>query len=393
MTINDSHYGVVRDNVIDNWLGAGIMTVTGGESYNVIDHNFVSDIIGTTLRSDTPPGTQGTGIWLSGPNNYVRNNVVTDIGDGNGGLGVYGYTLYFSFGQAPMPRFQGADVSQPGQSTILDVRSTPLLSFSGNEVYGATARGLTYWYVNSGYNQPHAGGPSTIQGLRIWNTFAMGIFGYYSNRLTIDGLVAHSDFSLASTTFNYGVYLGDYLAQNFTIQNSDIEGYSIGFYPSTQSGSTQTIKDSRLRNVVDVKFSTLFTSNVSASVILPRTVYIQNVKFDAPPGVPLQAIVMDYNGRTTGGSTRDLILPDQVFVTNYNQTPGDNFRVYYTQQAANYIVPQTVMNPTVPSPHVVGSPVAGLTNAQTWAQYGIAIAGAVAPATATTRPGIVGLVG
>jgi hypothetical protein len=383
---------MIRDNVIDNWAGAGLITVEGNESFNYIEHNFIEDITGTNARSDTgEPGTQGTGIWLSGPNNYVLDNVVTTIGSGHPGLGDYGYTLYFNGAQVAVPLFQGADLSQAGQSTTIDVKSTPLLSFSGNEVYGATAQGLTYWYLNAGFNNARSGGPSTIQGLRVWNTFSMAVFGYYSNQLTFDGLVAHGNFGLATTTLTYGVYLADYFTQNFTIQNSDIEGYSVGYYPSTQSGSTQTIKDSYLRNNVDIQVNSLWTSDANASYIMARTIYIENDKFDAAPGVALESIQMLYQGNS-GGSTRNLVAPDQVFVTDYNQTPGDNFRVYYTQQAANYIVPQTTMNPSGLSPHLIGSPVSGLTNAQAWAQYGIAIAGAVAPATATTMPGIDGLV-
>jgi hypothetical protein len=42
---------------------------------------------------------------------------------------------------------------------------------------------------------------------------------------------------------------------------------------------------------------------------------------------------------------------------------------------------------------VIGSPVAGLTNAQNWAQFGLAMAGAVAPGDATPRAGFDGLVG
>jgi hypothetical protein len=41
---------------------------------------------------------------------------------------------------------------------------------------------------------------------------------------------------------------------------------------------------------------------------------------------------------------------------------------------------------------VTGPPVAGLTNAQAWAQYGLATSGEVAPADATQRDLIVGLV-
>ena len=63
---------------------------------------------------------------------------------------------------------------------------------------------------------------------------------------------------------------------------------------------------------------------------------------------------------------------------NYDGVSGDNFQVFYTQQAANFIVPQTVLN-SDGTPKLRRRPVAGLTNAQAWAQYGVAVAGEVAP--------------
>lgn len=80
----------------------------------------------------------------------------------------------------------------------------------------------------------------------------------------------------------------------------------------------------------------------------------------------------------------NLIVYDAVFVENYNST-GVNYRVYYHEQAGSHIVPQT-------SGNLVGSPFAGLTNQQNWDQHGIAIAGAIAPASAITVAGIDGLV-
>jgi hypothetical protein len=82
---------------------------------------------------------------------------------------------------------------------------------------------------------------------------------------------------------------------------------------------------------------------------------------------------------------------DQVFVYDYNMVPGQNFQIYYNGQAANAILPQTQLNPDG-TQRVTASPDAGLTNAQAWAKYGIADAGAIAPSSATTEAGIVGLV-
>ena len=88
----------------------------------------------------------------------------------------------------------------------------------------------------------------------------------------------------------------------------------------------------------------------------------------------------------------NLIAPNPVVVYDFNGVAGDNFRLYFTQQAANFVLPQTVVDPDTGITRLLGSPVAGLTNAQNWAQYGIAFAGEIAPPTATTRDHVLGLV-
>jgi hypothetical protein len=54
------------------------------------------------------------------------------------------------------------------------------------------------------------------------------------------------------------------------------------------------------------------------------------------------------------------------------------------------VMPQTRANADG-SPALLACPEAGLTNAQALARYGISIGGAVAPASAAARPGVVGL--
>src|SRR5262249_505241 len=40
ININDSDYGLIKDNVLYNWAGAALVAETGSETGNVIDHNF-----------------------------------------------------------------------------------------------------------------------------------------------------------------------------------------------------------------------------------------------------------------------------------------------------------------------------------------------------------------
>src|SRR5262249_29871535 len=113
-------------------------------------------------------------------------------------------------------------------------------------------------------------------------------------------------------------------------------------------------------------------------------------------GLAQTNILMQYGSANAGN---DYIQKDEVFVTNYNGVLGDNFQVFYREQAADFIVPQTEYygpdnnGDGVPDWFLNrGSPEAGLTNAQNWEKYHIAIAGAVAPPGTTTVDGIVGLV-
>ena len=86
ITVHNSHYGLVRDNVVYNTRGAGIVTEDGTESFNVFEHNFSlrSGRLGRRCaaqrlrRSTHRPRRRGAGFWFRGPNNYIRNNVAAN---------------------------------------------------------------------------------------------------------------------------------------------------------------------------------------------------------------------------------------------------------------------------------------------------------------------------
>ena len=158
-----------------------------------------------------------------------------------------------------------------------------------------------------------------------------------------------------------------------------------------------TISNSTLANHVDLCMDTMWTSGGRADWIGTRTVVVNNVKFDTShiqsfDGVAPQAIWMNYTYTPGNDGVANLAALDELLVYNYNQVQGDNFRVYYNEQAANYIIPQSVTYAPLPGAQIVASPVAGLTNSQAWSTYGVAIAGAVASSSSTRRNFIKGLV-
>jgi hypothetical protein len=385
VTVHNSHHGLIQDNVIHNWAGAGLALEAGSESYNVVAHNFVARVTGSGHRDNG--GLDGNGYWMHGPNNYLRDNVATAVR----GNGPYAYSFNFAFtytGVQDVPAFQGADPSVAGEAVAVDMNAMPLREVARNEAYGAIANGLTYWWVNTFGTIPRNGGPSTIKDFRVWHHYQYGVFAYESNHLTIDGMVARGSqhvYTIGNGAI--GVYLADYFARDWRLTNADFQGLAIAVDVSTHSGGgTQTIDNSYFRNVLNVYARTLWTSASRADLIPDRKVVIRNVLFDPIPGLSHTAVQLDYLPHHS-----NLIARDEVFVYDYNRVPGDNFQVYYREQVADFILLESSLNPDG-TPALLGSPEVGLTNLQNWNKYGIALAGAVAPANALTRPEISGLV-
>jgi hypothetical protein len=225
----------------------------------------------------------------------------------------------------------------------------------------------------------------------VWGT---GILAYQANNVTVNGFVDLGNAAeMASGNGATGISFSDYFTGNLVLENANIQNQSLGISIPDYSSGTTTIQNCFLANQVDVYVSAMWTVAYEANIIGARHTVIDNCQFVAPlAGQPFTAIWMNwFNAGQVNSGTVNIIQLDQVLVYNYDGVSGDNFQVFYTQQAASYIVPQSVLN-SDGTAAVLGAPVAGLTNAQAWAQYGIAIAGAVAPSDATTMNNITGLV-
>jgi hypothetical protein len=383
ITIDDSDYGLIQDNVLYNWAGASIMLVEGSETGNVINHNFVvdtsaywGDAFHTSPDRADPRGTEGdygvegVGIWFRGFNNYINNNVVADSV-------TYGFVGYARFAdQVKIPLFQGADTSVASQTQTLYPCNESLLGFSGNEVYGATNSGMTFWWLYSGPNT--TGAPrNVLKNFHVWNIYDYGFYGYDTNQLTIDGFVGRGD--------GTGMVFSDYAQKDLIVTNANIQ-MGTGIFVSTNAPGTQLIENSYLRNRMNIHVCSMWTSSYTSANIPPRLIVIQNVQFASVPGYATINIDMDYMPMTVG----NYMISDKVLVYNYNGVAGNNFQVFYNEQAPGFVPPTSTFN-SDGTPALIGSPVAGLTNQQLWNQYGIAVAGAVATG-ATAQPGIYGLV-
>jgi hypothetical protein len=179
------------------------------------------------------------------------------------------------------------------------------------------------------------------------------------------------------------------MATNIVVRHADIQGMRTGFMDPYFGGSTTVIEDSYLRNSTNIVVQTLGApgSSPNGAWRHPKSLIIRNVRFGSTSswnlgGYMPNNISMDFNLQKGCANLREL---DTVFVYDYNGVAGDNFQLYYLEQAADFIMPQS-------SGLLVGSPEAGLTNQQNWDKYGIAVAGEVAPSDTTPRVGLKGLV-
>src|SRR5262245_47723704 len=312
-------------------------------------------------------------------------------GTSNGSEGAYGFKFNFRYvGDLRIPNFAGADTTQAGQYTLKLGNAIPLLEFARNEVYG-TENGLTFWWLNSVDAAPQNGGERVVKDFRGWHITRYGFYGYPMNNVTFDGYVMRGDKNVLTNEHEsaLGMWFSDYMTHDLVVRRADIQGMRTGIIDPYFSGSISVIENSYLRNTINISVITPGApfDDPRGSSRGPKALIVRNVRYGSTDGwsmggVAPRNIWMRYS---TQYDSANLIVPDTVDVYDYNGVAGLNYHVYYNEQQADFVVPQS-------SGNLVGSPVAGLTNQQNWNQYGIAIAGAVAPADATSIVGIQGLV-
>ena len=395
VAVHDSSYGLLQNNVVYRAQGAGFVTEEGSEINNSFLDNITIRIQGTS--NDGKSGTQendyargGSGFWFRYGGNAVVGNVAADSTYAGFVIdGYYGDTTFV------LPNFPGADPSQPGQGT--STRLAPTNLFSNNEAYGMSTMGLWAAFI-SGDNLL-ANQPTTVfDHLSLWNMFRAGVDMYHTSNVTFDNLLVLGDQSAQTRndTGLAGMSLADYENRALVIESSRIEGARWGILAprsdSTVPGTEQPtiIQDTTLKNYINIR--------VSPSQFTGNSLVVRNVKFDLTrtlPSGPASAAAVDppanIQMRLTSDNP-DLTKFSTVRVYSYNGVQGDDFEVFYREQVSQFVMPQTSqigLSGLVET--TIGSPQAGLTNAQNWSTFGIAVAGGVAPASAAPRADINGL--
>jgi len=340
ITVHNSHYGLIRDNVVYRTRGAGIVTEDGTESFNVFDHNFALRAEGSgdfAPRSGyggagPDPGGEGAGFWFRGPNNYIRNNVAANADAFGFGLAAGALDV------VRIPAFKGADTSHDAETVTVDTTSVPVLEFSNNEAYGAMQAGVAF-----GWN-------GTVKNLHVWHTSRHGLTGTPTDKLEIDGITVRGDVPalIRRAENSAGVWLSNYVAKTIVIRNADVQGTRVGisspFYqelravePGRGDGSV-AVEGGYFRSYVGIAVATAYTAGAEAGAAVKKAVVRDSVfealSVPADPLFPAAAISMNYQVSPGDPEPRD---PIRVY--NFNKKAGDDFRVYYSLEAPNSVAP------------------------------------------------------
>ena len=331
ITIHNTHYGLVRDNVVYNSRGAAIVAEDGTESFNEFVHNFAIRSEGSgefAPRSGyggatNDPGGEGAGFWLRGPNNILRNNVAANVD-------VFGFGIAAgSLGNARIPKFKGADTSKAGEFVEVDTTDAPVLEFTGNEAYGAIQTGVAI-----GWN-------GTLKDTRVWHTSRHAVTAFPTDRLVVEGLVVRGDTAVLQNAFESptGLWFTNYAAKSVIVRGANIQGMRVGvaspFFAriDTEPGrgdGVATIENSYFKDYVGVVVATAYTP-AATTAPLKRAV-VRGSQFVPLQGVPAgqyapAAISMNY-----GMATGDKAPRDPIVVYDFNGKAGDTFRLFYSSE-------------------------------------------------------------
>ncbi len=330
IALHDSHYGLINQNVVHNFAGAGIVTEDGSETGNIIEKNFVAETVGTGSRTEdsSVQGTAGLAYWFTGTNNYVRDNVATNSRSRGGEVYSYGFKYDLVYrGDVMIPPYQGAHHED---YIKVDMNATPLLEFTRNEVY-ATRNGLSVWWLGAFSTEPR-GTAGLIQDFRVWHHHGWGMFIYETNALTVDGLRIQGDMTGRITGYwPTGIYFADYRQSGLLMQDLNIQGMETGIDMPYYADGLTTVRDSYLRNNTNISVVPMHSINGSSGLPARRH-DIRNVRFATPSGSALVAISM-YYASEVGGTPTNRTQKDEVFVYDYNGVVGDSFQVYYDETA------------------------------------------------------------
>lgn len=370
ITVHETNYLDVSDNVVWNWIGAGIAVEDGSEHHNVFEHNLICYVMGgpgAGSRADTGfPGREGDGYWAQTGYNYVRNNSCCNCY-------LHGFTVFNDGGQ-------------------INYGVGGYLQFDGNETY-AGRNGMTNWYLNgadTGLADPDAA-RTYVDNFKAWHNWDNPMYGIGYPIYNITWRSAKVRGGTNTTRTGTGFYGGDYQHRGVALEDCDIQNCVYGIQiPLTDSAANVfAVSGGTLYNNYNIYLPTQQNSGSGGWTPTDRYATFTDVALD---GFFTAAVFMQYSIAYDKTRLRNI---DDLRIYNYAGGSTD-YRIWFNEQDESQVMPQSNGGTGLEA-----CPEAGLTNAQAYAKYhqdgtlkvplgstsdpeGCCIAGALMPGGAST---------
>jgi hypothetical protein len=384
--VNHSSYVHFEDNVAHNVHGAAFVTEAGdeigsfrrnlavrsaGSGHDTIARNNIQDF-----------GHEGSGFWLQGGGVAVEDNIAAGqrdaafffftsglIEEGLGRMGFLAANLPdpLRANNVKSPKEQ----QPPGRMTL---NYLPLLSCKGNIAF-ASGIGILVRFHTPPVTK------SLIDQCTVWRT-RTGVRILYSDNIHLRNLRLIGDGKDAQV----GVSQGSEAIGGTIYENLHVEGWPTGIAVSDIVAKSQVIQGGTYDNRVNIALALAYTREGDG-----RVDEIKGPIRFGPSSERDIALAVNYDAFYS----RD---PNVLFTPNVVHLDTPQYprkQLYYADQGAEYVPFQTVATGKFRSAATghVPQELIGKTNRELWEKYGLAIAGAVAPADAVTDPRVRGLLG
>lgn len=410
MTVHNTHYGLFQGNIAYDGRGSAIATEEGNESFNVFERNFVVH----TRAGDTQQilghnpgrggvfntrklfGTTRDAFWFSGEHNYVRDNVAANVPDF-----AYNYNGYYIKATMSVPRFRGADMTDPDEFVGWNFHESgqyfvegrhkreglPVLESARNEAY-SSGQGLWLSWARGCCNVSYYLQESLFEDYRLWHINHSGVYAYHESRNTYRGFILRNDPNISllsgpNARLNTGMFFGHTQYENgqLRVTDFDVQGFNIGIIlpANPQDGTDEpnltTLENGVLKNHVNLR-------ELLPTITSGKATVIRNVHFTPTVTYQSNALPADpVNIEMSSSRNRNMhpMAPSQTLVYDFNGEPGNSFQLYFLEQAPDSLVPPPVRPDLHAGDPDVSCPFEGLTNTDCLEQFGVVTAGAIAP--------------
>ncbi len=377
--VNHSSNVIMRDNVAYKGMGAQFVTEAGDET-GVMDGNIAIGAVGDGRGFIAHPhdryvtfdvGKQGHGFWFQGVGVVVQNNVVS--GAGGAAYAIYPF-VYKQPDEPAVTMLPASGLRNPllaGRATTVRPDQIPFY-FVGNEGF-ASATG-----VEIGFSSPGIiGGQSLLASSTMWNVDAGVLINYADTIHLKDDRFFRTYGTPVQTNGNtLGGVWGDLAPGDMQYTNLSIEGFQYGIRAPYLG--VNSVTGGFYNNAVNIVLSPALEIVNPASA--QRFLDIKNVAWGTMTAAQLSGVkqvdilmIQGFPGAPT--LAQNLAAGQIVNFFEKDRVLLDGRQLYFDFQAPDYVVKGT---------QITG--VDGLTNAQLWSKYKLALGGAVTPsdAAATT---------